>query len=91
MKQEADIKEIRDLAGRFSPEEIDACIAQQLEREENICQVTGPTEYVVSELAKAEFVRGLVDQGVPLTEAVRELARRICLVQKGFREGQGTA
>jgi hypothetical protein len=85
-KQDIDIKEIRDLAKRFSPKEIEACIQQQLKEGTNICEITGPTEYVIGELAKAEFVKELMGKGISLTDAVRELARRIRLVQKGFKE-----
>lgn len=86
-KQDIGIKEIRELAKKFTPEEIESCINQQLQEGTNICEVTGPTEYVIGELAKAEFVKELIEKGMSLTEAVRELARRIRLVQKGFKEG----
>jgi hypothetical protein len=82
-----DVKEIRELAKKFSPEEIETCIKQQLEEGTNVCEITGPTEYVIGELAKAEFVKALMGKGMSLTDAVRELARRIRLVQKGFKEG----
>lgn len=81
-----DIKEIRELAKKFTPEEIETCIKQQLQEGTNICEVTGPTERVIGELAKAEFVKELMGKGMSLTDAVRELARRIRLVQKGFKE-----
>jgi hypothetical protein len=81
-----DVKEIRELAKKFSPEEIETCIKQQLEEGTNVCEIKGPTEYVIGELAKAEFVKTLMGKGMPLTDAVRELARRIRLVQKGFKE-----
>jgi hypothetical protein len=85
-KQDMDIKEIRELAKRFTPEEIETCIQQQLQEGTNICEVSGPTEHVIGELAKAEFVKELMGKGVSLTDAVRELAKRIRLVQKGFKE-----
>ena len=53
-KQDIDIKEIRELAKKFTPEEIETCIKQQLEAGTNVCEVTGPTEYVIGELAKAQ-------------------------------------
>lgn len=80
--------EIRELAKMFTPEELETCIALQLKAGKSACKVPGPTEHVVSELAKAGFVRSLTDEGVPLMDAVRELARRIRLVQKGFEEGR---
>ncbi len=81
-----DIKEIREMAKKFTPEEIETCIKQQLQEGANICEVTGPTERVIGELAKAEFVKDLMGKGMSLTDAVRELARKIRLVQKGFKE-----
>jgi len=85
-KQDIHIKEIRELAQRFTPEEIESCIKQQLQEGMNICEVTGPAEHVIGELAKAQFVKESMEKGMSLTDAVRELARRIRLVQKGFKE-----
>lgn len=85
-KQDIDIKEIRELAKKFTPEEIETCIKQQLEEGTNVCEVKGPTEYVIGELAKAEVIKELMGKGMSLADAVRELARRIRLVQKGFKE-----
>ncbi len=86
MEQGIDVKEVRELAKRFTPEEIESCIKQQLQEGTNICEVKGPTEHVIGELAKAEFVKKRMEEGSSLTDAVRELARRIRLVQKGFKE-----
>lgn len=36
-------------------------------------------------LAEAEFVRDQVDRGVPLPDAIRELAGRMRAVQRRFR------
>ncbi len=85
-KQEIHIREIRELAKKFSPDELESCINQQLQEGTNICEVTGPTEHVIGELAKAELVKELTEKGMSLTDAIRELARRIRLVQKGFKE-----
>lgn len=79
-----DIREIRELAAKFTPEQISSCITQQIETGENVCLMDESTEKVVSELSKAQFVRELVEQGTEISEAVRELARRIRRVQKGF-------
>ncbi|HSR12571.1 MAG TPA: hypothetical protein VLS90_14110 [Thermodesulfobacteriota bacterium] len=81
-REQIDIKEIRELARRFTPEEIDACINRQILEGQNPCEVRGSTEYVLGELAKAEFVRKRMDDGMSLADAVRELARRIRLAQQ---------
>jgi len=86
MEHEIDIRGIKELARKFTPEELENCINQELREGENICDVKGPIEYVVGELAKAEFVKELMGKGISLNDAVRELARRIRLVQKGFKE-----
>lgn len=85
-KKDVDIKEVRELAKRFTSEEIESCIQQQLKEGENICDIKGPIEYVIGELAKAEVVKKLMEEGMSISDAVRELARRIRLVQKGFKE-----
>lgn len=81
-KEQIDIKEIKNLALKFKPDEINICIEQQLKEGSNVCGIIGMTDYVISELAKAEFVRQMMDRGVSLTDAVRELARRIRLFQQ---------
>ncbi len=76
-KYHIDIKEIKRLAQQFSSEEIDSCINQQLGEGTNLCEIGGTTDYIISELAKAEFVRQLMDKGFSLIDAVRELAGRV--------------
>ena len=77
-----DIKEIRELAQRFSPEQIDQCIGQQLETDANVCMRDEPEEKIISELAKAQFIRELIEQGMPFPDALRERARRRRELQK---------
>jgi len=77
-----DIKEIRELAQRFSPEQIDQCIGQQLETGANVCMRDEPTEKIISELAKAQFIRELIKQGMPFPDSLRERARRRREIQK---------
>jgi len=83
-RQEIHIREIRELARKFTVEQIESCIMQQMQKGENICDKSGPTEYVISELSKAGFVRDLMDKGMSMSDAVRELAKRIRLVQMAF-------
>jgi len=85
-KQDAAIREVRELAKKFTPEEIESCIKQHLEEGTNICEVKGAIEKVIGELAKAQVVKELMEKGMSLTDAVRELARRVRFVQKGFKE-----
>jgi hypothetical protein len=85
-RQNLHLKEIRELAQRFTPQELEKCIAQQLEQGSNPCEPDGSTQEVINVLAKAEFVKDLINSGMSLPEAIRELGRRIRLVQDGFQE-----
>ena len=77
------VSEIKKLAAKYTPEQIEGCIQDQVSSGHNVC-LTGPAaEEIVGELAKAEFIRDLVDGGMELSDALRELARRIREVQKG--------
>jgi len=78
------MKEVRELAQRFTPDELEACINQQLNDGLNSCEMSGPTDEVIKVLAKAEYVREQMNKGVSAVEAIRELARKIRRVQQGF-------
>ncbi|HZV45931.1 MAG TPA: hypothetical protein VFG06_01115 [Thermodesulfovibrionales bacterium] len=81
-----DIKHIREIAKKYAPEQIEGCITQQIEIGKNICLTDETSEKIINELSKAEVVRELMDQGMDLADALRELARRIRLVQSGFKK-----
>ena len=76
------LAEIRVLAQRFRPQELEACIRDQLEAGANVCEPSGRTEEIVGVLAKAEFVKALMEKGFTLSEAMRELGRRMRAVQQ---------
>jgi len=84
---DTEVKEIKEIAKKFSPEQIEACITQQVETGENVCLEDGTSEKIINELAKARVVRGFMDKGISLADALRELARRMRIIQKGF-EGE---
>lgn len=81
-----DGKRIRELAGKYTAEQIEGCIARQIDTGENVCLADGTGEASVSELSKADVVSELMDKGMSLADALRELARRMRLVQQGFQE-----
>jgi len=81
-----DVKQIKDLANRFTPEQIEGCITQQIQTGKNICLTDNNSEKIINELSKAEVIRDLMDTGMSLADALRELARRIRLIQSGFKE-----
>ena len=79
-----DVREIKELAKSFTPEEIEGCITEQLGTGKNVCLANNSAERIINELAKAEFVRRMMDkEGMSLADALRELARRMRLIQKG--------
>ncbi len=53
---------------------------------ENICLMDGNSEKIINELSKAEVIREMIDKGMSLADALRELARRMRLVQAGFKK-----
>jgi hypothetical protein len=69
------LAEIRALAQRFSPDELEACIGDQFQKGSNVCEPSGRTEETVSVLTRAEFVKALTENGFTLSEAIRDLGR----------------
>ncbi|KAF0143759.1 MAG: hypothetical protein FD156_2408 [Nitrospirae bacterium] len=78
-----DIKELKKLAKKFTPEQIEGCITQQIETGENICLKDQSAEKIINELSGAEYIKRLVDRGMSLADALRELARRMRQAQGG--------
>jgi hypothetical protein len=76
-----DIKEIKEIAKRFSPEQIDGCITQQIDTGENVCLMDESAEKIINELAKAQFIRKMMENGMSLADALRELANRMRQIQ----------
>lgn len=83
-----DVGEIRELAKKFTPEQIEGCITQQIETGENVCLRDASSEKIINELSKAAFIRELMEkEGMSLPDALRELASRMRQVQSG-KEGE---
>lgn len=80
-----DIKNIREIAKKYTPEQIEGCISKQIETGKNVCLTDATSEKIINELSKAGVVRELVDQGMDLADALRELARRMRLVQSEYK------
>ena len=81
-----DIKQIRDIAKKYTPEEIEGCITQQMETGNNVCLMDANSERIINELSKAEVIRQLIDEGMSLADALRELARRMRLLQSSYQK-----
>ncbi len=72
-----DTKGLKKLVEKYSLDQLEHCILQQLAKGENECELPDDTDEVITALSKAEVVRELMDQGKTFSEALRELARRI--------------
>jgi hypothetical protein len=81
-----DLKVIREIAKRYSPEQIEGCITEQMKTGMNVCLTDEGSEKIINELSKAEVVRDLMDHGMSLADALRELARRMRLIQEGVQK-----
>ncbi|ACN98227.1 hypothetical protein SULAZ_0264 [Sulfurihydrogenibium azorense Az-Fu1] len=78
------IKEIKELAKKFTPQQIEQCINEALQHGKPLtegCNPSGDIVEVLNTLAKAQTVRELIEKGMTETEAIRELARRIREIQ----------
>jgi len=69
--------ELKKIVEKYSSEQLEACIRQQLEKGENACEVIDEANKVIEELSKAEVMRELMEQGMKFSDALRELGRRI--------------
>jgi hypothetical protein len=73
-----DTKTLKKLVEKYSVEKLEACIAQQAAKGENECLPGGGAEdEVFEDLSQAGVVRELMSEGRSLSEALRELGRRI--------------
>ncbi|MCX7760079.1 MAG: hypothetical protein N2Z81_02740 [Hydrogenothermaceae bacterium] len=78
------IKEIKELSMKFTPQQIEQCINETLQNGKPLtegCNPSGDILEVLNTLAKAQTVRELMDKGMSQIEAIRELARRIREIQ----------
>jgi Family of unknown function (DUF6952) len=70
-------QDLRKIVDKYSPEQLETCIRQQLEKGENACEIADEKDEVIASLSKAEVVRELMDQGMTFADALRELGKRI--------------
>lgn len=81
-----DVKQLKDVAQKYTPEQIEGCITQQVDTGKNICLKDENSEKIIDDLSQAAIVRELTDKGMGLADAIRELARRMRFLQSGFKE-----
>ena len=83
-------KELKKLVEKYSSEQLESCIRQQLDRGENQCEIVDQANEVITALSKAGVVRELMDQGMKFSDALRELGRRIRAVYGKDEEDEKT-
>jgi cell fate (sporulation/competence/biofilm development) regulator YmcA (YheA/YmcA/DUF963 family) len=70
-------QDLKKIVENYSPQQLEACIQQQLNKGENACNLIDNADEVMAALSKAEVVREFMDQGMSFSEALRELGRKI--------------
>lgn len=75
--QSPNMKSLRFIANEYTSSQINQCINEQISDQANKCNIDGETADVVNALARAGVIRELIDNGLSLTEATRELGRRM--------------
>ena len=83
---------VKDLALNYSAEQLEACLSSELQGGHNTCQLphrlslqasSAPQNDTIDHLAKAQVVRQYMEvQQVSCTDALRELARRMRVLQE---------
>jgi len=71
------IQDLKKIVETYSPQQLESCIRQQLDKGKNACEVIDNSDDVITALSKAEVVRELMDQGLTFSDALRELGKRI--------------
>ena len=75
------ITEIRELAKQFNAGAIEECIELALQNRENPCYSRGEQEDIMNVLAKVNFVKVQMQRGLSLAQAMRELGKRMRVIQ----------
>lgn len=71
------IAAVRSLALRFEDRELSYCMEKQLAQADNDCYPGNDHEDVMNVLAKASFVQQQMQRGLSISQAMRELGRRM--------------
>ncbi len=69
--------DLKQLTSRFTLEQLESCIQEQVSRGTNSCGLVDSDDEVFAALSKAEVLRELMDQGLNFSDALRELGKRI--------------
>lgn len=80
--------DLKKLVEKYSCDQIDACIQQQITKGENECNIMDNTNEVIEVLSKASVIRELTEQGMNYSDALRELGRKIRAVYGNDQEAK---
>ena len=70
------MKKIKELAEKYSSEELEKCIDQHLREGQNVCFFGTDDTETMNKLSKASYIKQLVEKGESenVTDAIRKLA-----------------
>ena len=72
------VQAIRQLAEKFSVNELELCVDDQLNNHNNLCYRGSSEEETIDSLSKASYIRQLMDdENLTLNDAIRKLTRTI--------------
>jgi hypothetical protein len=81
-----DVRQIKEIALKYTAEQIEGCITQQIDTGQNICLTDKKSEAIINDLSKADVIRELLNKGMSLADSLRELARRMRIAQQHFQD-----
>jgi len=76
------ITAVRELVRAFSIKQLDSCLNEQIAGQSNNCIANRPENEPVDILARAAYVKGLMEQSMTLSQAMRELGRNMRALQE---------
>lgn len=78
------IQHVRELAEKYSHDELERCIDQQIMEGTNSCQCCETAEETVNVLSKASWIKKQIEDGhcQSVTDAIRKLAASMRAVQQ---------
>jgi len=71
------VKALRRIAIAYTTEQINQCLNDEISEQTNNCNLQGDSVEIINALSRAGVIRELIDNGLSLPEATRELARRM--------------
>lgn len=71
------IAEIRNILSTFTSNEIEACLDNQIQLSCNTCLKEADSITTMNVLTKAHYIKGLIEQGDTVNDAMRKLGHQI--------------